>query len=393
LTITDRTSDLRNLDLIRRDLARYGIDELTPVRWTQRRPASKPSTSCSCVNAPSISAGATSLLDGLRRRHGTNWRRHVVPHHAADVHTRWRSALQPDRWRLMARPQENRPPTEEGRYRTIVQRYPIECFNRLRLTERGKMRRAIKEFVPKSAVDLFYNLTFAPFRFPLRHKYYSSVDNKYGIEIGGPSLLFKTVLPLYQYVRRLDGVNFSTDTIWEGSIKAGDNFNYYYKKSGRQFIADATDLSEIATARYDFLLSSNCLEHVANPIKALGEWKRVIKAGGGLVLVLPKKESNFDHRRPVTKFEHLMDDFTRDVGENDLTHLDEILELHDLRKDPPAGDLEHFRKRSLKNFQNRALHHHVFDVPLIEEMLDHLGFEILDITTTRTDFFALARKS
>ena len=87
-----------------------------------------------------------------------------------------------------------------------------------------------------------------------------------------------------------------------------------------------------------------------------------------------------------------MDDFTRDVGEDDLTHLDEILALHDLRKDPPAGDLKHFRERSLKNFQNRTLHHHVFDVALIEEMLDHLGFEILDITTTRTDFFALARK-
>jgi SAM-dependent methyltransferase len=254
------------------------------------------------------------------------------------------------------------------------------------------MRQIIKEFVPKSAVDLFFTLTFAPFRLPLRQKYQSFVENKYGIEIGGSSAVFKSVLPLYRFVGGLDGVNFSTDTIWEGRIKVGDNFNYYYKKSGHQFIADATDLSEIATARYDFLLSSNCLEHVANPIKALTEWKRVITAGGGLILVLPKKESNFDHRRPVTKFEHLMDDFTRDVGEDDLTHLDEILTLHDLRKDPPAGDLKHFRERSLKNFQNRTLHHHVFDVPLIEEMLDHLGFDILDITTTRTDFFALARK-
>jgi SAM-dependent methyltransferase len=191
----------------------------------------------------------------------------------------------------------------------------------------------------------------------------------------------------------LDGVNFSTDTIWEGSIKEGYNFNYYHKQFGHQFIAEATDLSEIPTGRYDFLLSSNCLEHIANPIKALTEWKRVIKAGGDLILVLPKKESNFDHRRPVTKFEHLVDDFTRHIGEDDLTHLDEILALHDLRRDPPAGDLENFRERSLKNFQNRALHHHVFDVQLIEETLAYLGFEVLDITTTRTDFFALARKN
>ena len=220
-----------------------------------------------------------------------------------------------------------------------------------------------------------------------------SVEDKYGVEIGGSSALFKRVLPLHQFVRGLDGVNFSTDTISEGRIQTGENFNYYRNKRGCQFIADATDLGEIATARYDFLLSSNCLEHVANPIKALVEWKRVIKAGGGLILVVPNKEKNFDHRRPVTKFEHLLDDFTRDVGEDDLTHLDEIFVLHDLCMDRPAGGLKHFRKRSLKNFQNRTLHHRVFDVQLIEEMLDHVGFEILDVTTTRTDFFALARKN
>jgi len=252
---------------------------------------------------------------------------------------------------------------------------------------------SLREHRPKSAVDLLFICKYARWRLPLHQKYQSLVADKCGVEIGGPSTLFKTVLPLYQFVRGLDGVNFSTDTIWEGRIKTGKNFNYYHNKRGVQFIADATDLSEIATARYDFLLSSNCLEHIANPIKALVEWKRVITAGGGMILVVPNKEKNFDHRRPVTKFEHLLDDFTRDVGEDDLTHLDDILALHDLRMDRPAGDLKHFRERSLKNFRNRTLHHHVFDVQLIEEMLDHVGFEILDMTTTRTDFFALARKN
>jgi SAM-dependent methyltransferase len=255
------------------------------------------------------------------------------------------------------------------------------------------MRQPIKEFAPKSAVNLFFILKYARWRLPLRQKYQSVVENKYGIEVGGPSRLFKAVLPLYQSIGGLDGVNFSADTIWEGRIKAGENFNYYGNKCGRQYIAEATDLSEIATARYDFLLSSNCLEHLANPIKGLAEWKRVIKVDGGLVLVLPNKRSNFDRRRPITKFEHLLEDFTSDVGEDDLTHLDEILALHDLPMDPPAGDLEHFRERSLKNFQNRTLHHHVFDIQLITQMLDYVGFEILDMTTTRTDFFALARKN
>lgn len=254
------------------------------------------------------------------------------------------------------------------------------------------MRSAIKEFArPNSAASVFSFLKYAQWRLPFR-QYRSFVENKHGVEVGGPSAVFRTVLPVYEFVGRLDGVNFSTDTIWEGRLESGENFNYYKNRTGHQFIADATDLSDIASESRDFLLSSNCLEHVANPLKALSEWKRVIKPGGALILVLPNKDSNFDHRRPCTTFEHLLDDFNGDVGEDDLTHLEEILALHDLPMDPPAGDLEHFRQRSLKNFENRTLHHHVFDVPLIEKVLDHVGFEILDVTTTRTDFFALGRK-
>jgi len=255
------------------------------------------------------------------------------------------------------------------------------------------MRQTIEEFPPQLAVDLFYAVKYASLRLSIRQQYRSHVENKSGIEIGGPSAVFKTVLPLYPFVAGLDGVNFAMDTVWEGSIAAGSNFRYYHRKSGHQFIADATNLCEVTNARYDFVLSSNCLEHVANPIKALTEWKRVIKDGGTLVLVLPNRGSNFDHRRPVTTFEHLLDDFAQDVGEDDLTHLEEILALHDLAMDPLAGGPENFRQRSLKNFESRTLHHHVFDVSLIQKMLEHVGFDTLDITTTRTDFFALAAKN
>ncbi|MEB4209238.1 class I SAM-dependent methyltransferase [Mycobacterium sp. 94-17] len=233
----------------------------------------------------------------------------------------------------------------------------------------------------------------AHWRLPARHRYQSCVEDKYGVEIGGPSVLFKTVLPLYPRVRGLDGVNFATQTLWEGRIEAGAGYRYYRAKPGRQFVADATALPDFATAQYDFLLSSNCLEHIANPLKALVEWTRVLKVGGALILVVPNKENNFDRRRAVTTFGHLLDDFTLDVGEDDLTHLDEILALHDLRRDWPAGGRRRFRERSRRNFQNRTLHHHVFDVALIEAMLHHGGLRIVDVTSTRTDFFALAVKT
>ncbi|BBX61125.1 hypothetical protein MSAS_02990 [Mycobacterium saskatchewanense] len=255
------------------------------------------------------------------------------------------------------------------------------------------MRQQMKDLFAQSAADAINQFNYVRLRMFHRHKYRSVVADQYGIEVGGPSALFKTVLPLYRYIRDLDGVNFSNDTVWEGTITAGQNFHYCDGKSGRQYISEATDLREIATEQYDFLLSSNCLEHVANPIKALVEWKRVIKPGGGLVLVLPNKVSNFDHRRPTTKFAHLLEDFTNDIGEDDLTHLDEILALHDLQRDPPAGDLEHFRERSLRNVENRTLHHHVFDVELIKDALSYVGFDMLNVTPTSSDFFALARKN
>ena len=213
-----------------------------------------------------------------------------------------------------------------------------------------------------------------------------------GVEIGGPSTIFQTEIAVYQVVDSLDGVNFSSSTIWEGAVRAGGTYRYYGWKKGRQLVADAGDLSSIASESYDFLVSSNCLEHVANPLKALKEWKRVVKRGGAILLVLPNKASNFDHRRPVTQFSHLMDDYRRDIGEDDLSHLAEILELHDLTMDLPAGSHESFRQRSLDNFNNRALHHHVFDANLIREVFRNAGLVLVHEGRTKTDFIALAVK-
>jgi hypothetical protein len=113
---------------------------------------------------------------------------------------------------------------------------------------------------------------------------------------------------------------------------------------------------------------------------------------GALVLVLPKKSSNFDHRRPFTTFEHLLQDYGNDVFEDDLTHLGEILALHDLSLDPLAGNFEQFKARSLDNLSNRALHHHVFEPEVVRRMLRHAGFEGLIATETARDYATLATR-
>jgi SAM-dependent methyltransferase len=40
---------------------------------------------------------------------------------------------------------------------------------------------------------------------------------------------------------------------------------------------------------YDFCFASHVLEHIANPLKALQGWIRIVKPGGHIILVLPEK--------------------------------------------------------------------------------------------------------
>lgn len=252
------------------------------------------------------------------------------------------------------------------------------------------IRRRIRDMLPKSMVDTFVLFKHSGKRLPVYRLYRSYVKGKNGIEIGGPSWQFRTILPLYPCVSNLDGVNVFQHTLWEGRILAGRTYNYFCNRKGTQYISDTTDLSAVPPASYDFLLSSNCLEHIANPLKALLEWKKIVRIGGAIVLILPNPKCNFDHRRPVTAFEHLLQDFQNATTEDDLTHLDEILALHDLSRDPQAGTLNDFRARSIDNYQNRALHHHVFSLELVVRMLTHVGLGVREAVETNADLYALA---
>jgi SAM-dependent methyltransferase len=53
---------------------------------------------------------------------------------------------------------------------------------------------------------------------------------------------------------------------------------------------DAQKLSNVDDNSFDFLFSSHCLEHVRDPVEALGNWIRVIKPGGHLVISVPDED-------------------------------------------------------------------------------------------------------
>ncbi|MEQ1911956.1 MAG: methyltransferase domain-containing protein, partial [Vicinamibacterales bacterium] len=145
---------------------------------------------------------------------------------------------------------------------------------------------------------------------------------------------------------------------------------------GRQFVAEARQLTMVDDESYDFVLSSHCLEHLADPLGGLEEWMRVLRSGGVLALVVPHKDATFDHRRPVTSLQHLLDDRERRTAEDDETHLDEVLRLTDLSLTPGVDDRASFEARSRRNVENRCVHHHVFDTRLMMEVLTEANLQV-----------------
>jgi SAM-dependent methyltransferase len=195
-----------------------------------------------------------------------------------------------------------------------------------------------------------------------------------GLEIGGPSEIFASVLPVYGSAD-LDNCNFAASTVWEGSLAEGKTF-HYGGKVGQQFVSEAFALP-VASASYDFIISSHMLEHSANPIKVLHEWRRALISAGHLLLVLPYGPKTMDHRRPITTLAHLIADFDAGLGEGDLTHVDELIRLHDLEWTPEYRTIDELREVLEKNLEHRQMHHHVFDERLAVDLVRHAGFAVL----------------
>jgi SAM-dependent methyltransferase len=234
-------------------------------------------------------------------------------------------------------------------------------------------------------------------KLPAAKIYRSTLTGKRALEIGGPSEIFGDLgsLPLYDDLDSVDNCLFSLQTIWTGKTNDGRSFRYHPDKPlGNQFICDATDLKSIPEGTYDCILASHCLEHVANPIRALKAWERVLKPDGLLVVILPHKERIFDWKRPTTSMDHMHKDFENNTNEDDLTHLPEILALHDLEMDEGAGSPEYFRARCMNNHSNRSMHHHVFDTFTAASLVSAGGFQLMRVDPFKPcHIILLARRS
>jgi SAM-dependent methyltransferase len=202
-----------------------------------------------------------------------------------------------------------------------------------------------------------------------------AVRQKHGLEIGGPSPPFGDagILPVYRHAASLDNAVYSASTPFSNDPR-GNDFQFHPRKAaGKNLILESSALTDIKDGAYDFFLSCHCLEHCANPIKALKEWQRVVHPGGAIIVILPHFRHTFDHRRPLTSLEHMLEDSRRDVGEDDKTHIEEMYSLHDFSLSPMKP--EELRAALYDGFRGNA-HHHVFDETNSRALLEASGLKV-----------------
>lgn len=211
-------------------------------------------------------------------------------------------------------------------------------------------------------------------------------NDKVGVEIGGPS---STGTIIYKNARNMDNVIFSKNTVWSNHT---DDYNYYENKKGIVIVNDAVNISRVENEMYDFCFSSHSLEHIANPLKAINEWLRIIRKSGYVIIIVPEKSCCFDHKRNYSEFSVLLTQYEKNVGEDDLSTLPEILKNHDLSMDAPAGDLGTFTQRSLDNFNNRCLHHYVYSDELLMEICDFFKCKFVYKETQGLDRWFIMQK-
>ncbi|MBL8546117.1 MAG: class I SAM-dependent methyltransferase [Hyphomonadaceae bacterium] len=70
--------------------------------------------------------------------------------------------------------------------------------------------------------------------------------------------------------------------------------------ASRYVVGSAVSLDEFPEGQLDFVFSNHVFEHLANPLRVLRNWLRVLKPGGVIAGVTPDPRYTFDCRQPVT---------------------------------------------------------------------------------------------
>jgi SAM-dependent methyltransferase len=131
-------------------------------------------------------------------------------------------------------------------------------------------------------------------------------------------------------------------------------------------VSDAHTLAGIESGSQDFVVANQVLEHLENPLLAIENMLRVVRPGGVVFLSLPDKRHTFDCDRPVTPFEHILDEYRLGTEKGREAHYREWLNL--VERVPQEDFLA--RLHFLMNVLNYPIHFHVWSQFEMWEMFD-----------------------
>ena len=131
---------------------------------------------------------------------------------------------------------------------------------------------------------------------------------------------------------------------------------------------DGQTLATIAGASQDFVIANHFIEHCEVPIRAIGNFLRVLRPGGVVYLAIPDKTRTFDRDRPVTPFSHLLEDEERGPEFSRAGHFLEWARYVDRAPDAEARARELMRR-------NYSIHFHVWDKPAMVAFVNSLRVE------------------
>jgi SAM-dependent methyltransferase len=161
---------------------------------------------------------------------------------------------------------------------------------------------------------------------------------------------------------------------------------------------DTDGLSSFESETQDFSVLCNVLQLVANPIRVLGEAFRVVRPGGHVVLSVPDHRFAFEASRPVTPFEHVLDEYLKAVSVVTDAHFIDLLVL--FYPSEVALGVSAVGPR-LEQLRRRLEHAHVWDSMGFAELVKR-GLRVVDVEATpvyeatgddtRSECFVILRK-
>lgn len=138
---------------------------------------------------------------------------------------------------------------------------------------------------------------------------------------------------------------------------------------------DAGSLSSIPASPYDFVIMNHVIEHVACPIAVVEQLFSVLKDGGILVISAPDKEFCFDKNRPLTTFDHLLDEYRQGVNKVDDNHYLDLIRY--IYPEIFYGEDSIALSNLLEQLRSRREHVHVWNshsfLRFMQLSIDHLG--------------------